>query len=176
MRPKPPVRGGFNPPFQRLFDSGKVDVQVLGGLQGRRGTAGGAPRFPKLRGVQQFPAGLALVPPGVGISAVRTGSPDIPVRQETAAGAAMELLNGMFSNKAVGIKVFEDILDDFSLNRGRSSPEFIKGNGKPTVNSRMDGMIPIAEFLRAYPLFRGLIFSGGAVFIGTAHVEGLISS
>jgi hypothetical protein len=36
-------------------------------------------------------------------------------------------------------------------------------------------MIPVAQFLGAYPLFRSLILGSGAVFIGTAYIEGVIA-
>jgi hypothetical protein len=82
----------------------------------------------------------------------------------------------MLHDEALGIKLFEDILDDFSLDRGGGSPEFIKANGKPTINIPVDGMIPVTKCLRAHPLFCGPIFSSGTVFIGTAYIEGIIPS
>jgi hypothetical protein len=39
----------------------------------------------------------------------------------------------------------------------------------------MDGVIAVAEFLGAYPLFGGPVFRGGTVFIGTADIEGVVA-
>jgi hypothetical protein len=176
MCPKALNRSGFYPLLQSVFDLREVQVEVLSGLQGRGGTTTGTPGFFKLGGVKEFSAGFALIPPCIGIPAVGAGSPDIPVSQEPVAGAAVELLYGMFHNKALGIKFFEDILDDFSLDWGGGSPKFIKSNGKPTINVRMQGMIPVTECLRADPFFSSSIFSGSTVFIGTTYIKGIVAS
>jgi hypothetical protein len=105
---------------------------------------------------------------------MRTGPPDVPVREETLAMATIELLNCSFQNKALGIEFFEDILHDFGLDRGGSTAEFIKTDGKPLVNIRVDGVITVAEFLGTYPFLDRPILRGSAVFIGTTYIEGIV--
>jgi hypothetical protein len=88
--------------------------------------------------------------------------------------AAIELFDGAFHNKALSIKLLEDILYDFSLDRGRSTAKFIETDIEPAVNIRVDGVITVAEFLGAYPLLGGPVFCGSTIFISTAYIEGVI--
>jgi hypothetical protein len=106
---------------------------------------------------------------------VGTGPPDIAVRQESAATAAVELFNGPLQDITPLIELLKDFLDDFGLNRGGGTAELIKSNMEPTVDIGVDRIIPVAEFPGAYPLLGGPGFRGGAVLIGTADIEGIVA-
>jgi hypothetical protein len=101
--------------------------------------------------------------------------PDIPVRQETPAMIAVELLNGLFRDIPVGVQFLKDILGYLGLYGGGGTPKFIKPNIEPPVYLRMDGVIAVAQFPGAYALLRGPGLGGGAVFVGTADVEGIVT-
>jgi hypothetical protein len=106
---------------------------------------------------------------------VGTNAAYIPVREETPAVVTVKLLFGMFGNEKRGVELFKNILSHFGLNRRRCTAEFVKIYMEPAVNSGVYGVIPVAQFAGAYPLFGGAVFRGCAVFIGPAYIEGFIT-
>jgi hypothetical protein len=59
---------------------------------------------------------------------------------------------------------------------GRGSPApFVKAYVKPPVNVAVELVVPVAEFPGTYAFFRGPGFRGGAVFVGTADIEGFVA-
>jgi len=163
-------RSGPYPFLQGIFNFRKVDIQVVRGAEDGDASAGRTAGRGQIGGIQELAAGFALVAPGVRIAAVGTDPADETVGKEPVACGAMQLLYGAFEYKAPIVQFIEDILDYFRLDRGRSPPEFIEIDIEPAVDSRMQGMVAIAQFLGRYTLFARPGFGRGAVFIGPAHV------
>jgi|GEM_PF-5106818 len=167
-------RSVLHPGFQPILDLGQVDVEVIGFFGVRRMAAGRTAGLFQFRRIQQFAAGFALIAPGSGVAAVRADAPHVAVRQKTVAGIAEQLLVGALHDVAVGVQLLENILHHRSVDgRGRPAP-LIEGDIEPLVDPGMQGVVSVAQLLRADALFGGLGFRGGAVFVGPADIQGFI--
>jgi hypothetical protein len=80
----------------------------------------------------------------------------------------------MLADKARGVELFKDPLGNFRLyGRGRAA-EFVKVNIEPAVNIGMYCVVTVAEFPRADSFLGGPGFRSGAVFVGSANIEGFV--
>ena len=175
VRPKAVLAGGFDPRLEPAFNFGEVDVQVAGRLGRRCGTADGTAGAFQVGGVEELAARFALVAPRLAGTAVGADAPDETVGKKTPALAAIQLLGGLLGNKASLVKFCKYFLRYLGLYRRGSAPEFVKGDVEPAVNAVVDRVVAVAQFAGSYPLFGGACFGGGAVFVGSADVQGLIT-
>jgi hypothetical protein len=86
---------------------------------------------------------------------------------------AVELLDGLFHDEAVGVKFLENLLGYFGLDGVGGTAEFIEGDMEPCVDVPVHGIVPVAKRPGGYALLGGPGFGGGAVFVGSAYIEGL---
>jgi hypothetical protein len=95
----------------------------------------------------------------------------IPIRQKPAALRAVKLLNGFFAYKPVSVQFGKNTLGYFGMHGRGCAAKFIKRNIKPAVNIRVDRVVTVTQFSRAYAFLGGFVFRGGSVFIRTAYIE-----
>src|SRR6056297_354223 len=143
-------------------------------LQNRGSPAGTAARFDQIGWIEQFPAMLTLITPGIFVTAVRTGAPYKTVGQKALTAVTIKLLYSRLADIPVGIHLLKYILNNFSLFRSRCAAEMIKINMKPLVDIVVHHKIAVAQLFGAYTLFKSLGLRSGPILIGTADVEGLI--
>jgi hypothetical protein len=176
IRPKTIDRRYPDPLFKTLLDPGKVDIKMFRFFYLWSIAAAGTSGLFKFSWVKELAAVFTLVPARVCGAAVGTETPDIAVCEKTAAVLAVELFNFAFHNKASFIQFFENVLGNLGVYLCRSASESIKGNMKPAVNIIVDCEITITEFPGTYAFLGGPGFSGGTVFIGATHIQGLATA
>ena len=129
---------------------------------------------PEVGGIQQFAAAFTLIPPGIPVIAVGAGSLHVTIRQEAAVVFAVELLHAALGDETRLVHFPEKVLHHLGLHRAAGTTEMIEFNFEPPVNIPMNRMVPIAQLPGTHALFEGPGFGGGAVFVGSADIEGFI--
>jgi hypothetical protein len=130
----------------------------------------------QFRGIKQLSTILALVTPCFGIPTMRTDASYIAIGEETPTGFAIQLLDGLFLHKTSGIYILEQSLDYFSLPGCGGTTEFIEGYAKPVIDILVDFMETSTQLCGSYTLFQSLSLGGCSVFVGTADIEGFVTS
>jgi hypothetical protein len=62
------------------------------------------------------------------------------------------------------------------VNRGGSPAKYVKSDVKPAVNIIVNLEVSVAKLPWAYALLGGPCFGCGTVFVGTAHIQGLVAA
>jgi hypothetical protein len=101
--------------LQQGQNFGQIDVQMGGFLQHRSAVIHDANGIDQVFGIQQLPAILALIPPGVIVMAMGTLALDVAVSQEHLAFFGIQLLDAALGDIAGFIHRLENTLDNFGL-------------------------------------------------------------
>jgi hypothetical protein len=114
--------------LQLIGELGQVEEVVLGSAQFQLGVAAGlAARVDQLRWLQQLAAVVALVTPGISITAVGAFALDVAVGQEAALLRAIELPLDLFVQVAVLQDLEKDVLGDAVVVLGVGVGEQVEG-------------------------------------------------
>ncbi len=173
----PPLVGAglFEPRLQLRGDCRQVDVEVAGLSHHGGRVVDDAPRIDQVRRIEEFPAVLTLIPPGVLVSAVWAGSPDVAVGEEHIGFLRVELFYRVLGDVAVLVELQKDVLGNLGMVMGRRPAELVEGDVEPAIDVVVDGKVAGAELGRGNSLFPGPGFGGGPVLVGATDVERLVT-
>ncbi len=148
---------------------------MMGCSQLGLGSAAAAAGLDQLRRIKQFAAVLALIAPGLLITAVWTYSPHKTVRQETLARGAVELFDTPLVYIARRVAGREDRLYYLCLLFGGGTSELVEGDIEPFIDLVMHDEVAVAKLLGAYPLLQRAGLGGCTILVGPADIEGLVA-
>ena len=134
-----------------------------------------APGVYELSGIDQLTTLVALVAPGVRVAAVRTGPLNKPVCKELVALGAVQLVHAVLEGVARFVQGPEYILGNFGLLLSCGATKLVKADVEPLVYLRVELIVLVAYLLGAETLLYCLGFCLGAVLIGAAHIEHVIT-
>lgn len=134
-----------------------------------------AARINQIRRFQNLGTVFALVAASLFITAVRTGSGHITVRQKTLVINRIKLFDGPFFNKAVFIQPVKYMINEFSVLLAAGTAETVERQFKIVISLFVPGMIFVTVSLNAHTLFGRPYFRGRAVLVGAADIQNLVS-
>ncbi len=130
----------------------------------------------KVRRIQQPGAVLALIAARLVIAAMRAGSLDIAVRQETAIINGIDLARHPLIDKAVFEKLLAEMLGQFLvLLRGRAA-EIIEGEVEGSAEISLNLMLFRTELRDILPFFTGGELSGRTMLIRRADKQHFLAA
>ena len=149
---------------------------MLGLLDDWGRSADTAPRVEKLRWLKKGLAGIALVASCVCRATVRTCPLHEPICKESLAVRAVELLGLLLCYVSGIVHGLEYVLYDLSLLWSRSPSKIVERYIEPFVYLFMDCVVMVAKLPWRHSFLGGPCLGRRAVFVRTAHIQGLIAS
>ena len=125
--------------------------------------------------IEQFAAVIALVAPRLVVAAVRAGSLDVAVRQETLVVDGVDHLVGPLLDQAVGFQLLGEVLGQAVIGRVGAATEPVPAEAEGPADVVLQHMVLVTIGLHVLAGLGGGQFGRRAVLVGGADVQGLIA-